>query len=69
MEEDVDDDGLVLNTRIFDKKGKKTMDIKVKKHKKIKGIPIPEYMETVGYSPAGEVFSATTCTGIEVEVE
>ena len=69
MEEDVDDDGLVRNTRIFDKKGKKTMEIKVKKHKKIKGIPIPEYIESGDYSPVGEVFSATTCSDLVVETE
>ena len=66
MEEDVNADGFPLVTRLFDGKGKKTVEIKVKKHRKIDRVPVMEVMEAVSWTPAGEVVSRTVCSNIEL---
>jgi len=67
MEEDVNPDGLPLETRIYDEQGKNTVKIKVKKHHKVKGVPVVDEMDAVSQTPAGEVTAETVSTGIVVE--
>jgi len=69
MEEDVDDDGLPLETRLYDDRGNKTVHIKVKKHHKVKGIPVVDEMDAVSQTPAGEVTSETSCTQVFIGAE
>ena len=68
MEEDVNDDGLPLETRIYGDSGNKTVTIKVKKHHKVRGIPVVDEMESYSDTPAGIVTSETSCTNIQVGV-
>jgi len=67
MEEDVNDDGLPLETRIYDDKWNNT--VKVKKHHKVKGVPVVDEMESSSETPAGEVLAETVSTGILIETE
>jgi hypothetical protein len=67
LEEDVNADGLALETRLFDAHGKQTVKIKVKKRRKIDGVPVVEALESVAETPAGAVVSRTTCTNLHVE--
>jgi len=67
MEEDVNDDGLPLETRIYEDKGKNTVKVKVKKHHKVKGVPVVDEMESSSVTPAGEVTSETVSMGIAIE--
>ena len=69
MEEDMNDDGLPLETRIFDDKGKNTVKITVKKHRKIKGIPVVDEMDAESDTPAGIITSTTRNENVEVETE
>ena len=68
-EEDINDDGLPLETRIFDDNGNQTVKVKVKKHHKEKGVPVVDEMEATSQTPAGEVQTETTSTGILIETE
>jgi len=69
MEEDVDVDGFPLATRLFDAKGKKTVEINVKKHRKIDGVPVMMEMEAVSWTPAGEIVSRTVCSNVQLECQ
>jgi len=66
MEEDVNSDGLPLETRLYDDSGSETVRVKVKKHHKVHGVPIVDEAESVCRTPAGEVRGATTCSGIAI---
>ena len=66
MEEDLDDDGLPLATRIFGASGTEVTHINVLKHHRASGVPVVDEMEGVSQTPAGEVHSRTTCSGLEV---
>lgn len=67
MEEDLNDDGLALETRIFDASGGQSTRIKVKKHHKASGIPVVDEMDAETTTPAGTVRSRTQCGSVEVE--
>jgi hypothetical protein len=67
MEEDVDDDGLPLATRLFDDAGTQTVQIKVKQHRKVKNFPVVDLMEADSDTPAGHVHTRTACSNVEVE--
>jgi len=67
MEEDISDDGLPLETRIYDASGKQTVVVKVKKHHKIKGVSVVDEMESIAETPAGVIVSQTTCSSLDVE--
>ena len=68
MEEDVSSDGLPLETRLYDDTGAETVRVKVKKHHKVKGVPIVDEVESVGRGPAGETTSRTRCEQVSIEV-
>ncbi len=69
MEEDVNDDGLPLETRLYDDHGKQTVKVRVKRHHKEKGVPVVDEMESVATTPAGEVRTETESSQTSVEVE
>jgi len=69
LEEDVDSDGLPLETRIYDDSGKQTVKVKVTKHHKVKGLPVVDEMESVAETPAGTVTGETSFSQISLEVE
>ena len=69
MEEDIDPDGLPLETRIYDDSGKQTVKVKVKKHHKVKGVPVVDEMESVAETPAGTVASETSCLQILLDIK
>jgi hypothetical protein len=68
LEEDIDDSGFTRGTRIYDGSGKIAVEIKVKKHRKIKGVSLPEETETVADTPAGRLITRTRCSEISVTV-
>ena len=68
MEEDVNDDGLPLETRIFDDQGRNTVHVKVRRHRKVNDVPVVEEMESTGQTLVGEVISETECRNIELEI-
>lgn len=68
MEEDVNGDGLPLETRLYDDSGKQTVKIKVKKHHKVKGVPVVDQMESSAETPAGEVVAEVSCILESLEV-
>jgi len=68
MEEDINNDGLPLETRLYDDNGTQTVKAKVRKHHKEKGVPVVDEMEAVSQTPAGEVESETVNTNITIEV-
>ena len=42
------------------------MKIKVKKHHKVKGVPVVDEMDATSQTPAGEVTSETSCSNLDV---
>jgi len=68
-EEDVDDDGLPVETRLYDDSGAETVRVHVKRHHKVSGVPVVDEMESVSRTPAGEVVSRTVCSGILVDTK
>ena len=66
-EEDINTDGLPLETRIFGELGKPSVTIKVTKHRKVKGIPFVDEMESVSETAAGRVESRTEAANVQVE--
>ena len=66
-EEDINADGLPLETRIFDEHGKPSVTITVKKLRKIIGIPVVDEMESVSETAAGQVRSRTEVRDVVVE--
>jgi len=69
MEEDINDDGLPIETRLFDESGKQTVKVKVKKHHKVSGVLVVDEMESSSETPAGIVASDTACTNIKIFVD
>jgi len=69
MEEDVNADGLPLVTRTYDETGKRSVEVKVKKHRKVKNIPVVDEMESTSDTPVGRVVSRTSSSGIVVDIE
>ena len=69
MEEDIDSDGLPLETRIYDDSGKQTVKVKVTKHHKVNGMPVVDEMDSTAETPAGIVTSETLCSQISLEIE
>ena len=69
MEEDINDDGLPLETRLYDDSGKQTVKVKVKKHRTVKGVSVVDFMESVGETPSGQILTETITSGVEVENE
>ncbi len=67
MEEDVNDAGLPMVTRIYDEKEKVTVSLSVKKHRVIKGVSVAEEIESLSVTPGGEIVSATICSNIELD--
>lgn len=67
MEEDVNDDGLPLATRLFDDQGRQTVGTAVTKHHQQAGVPVVDAMEAVSETPAGQVISRTTCANVQVQ--
>ena len=68
MEEDIDSDGLPLETRIYDDSGKQTVRVKVTKHHKVKDVPVVDEMESEAETPAGTIHAETTATNAVLEV-
>jgi hypothetical protein len=68
MEEDLSEEGLALETRIYDDSGKQTMKVTVAKYHKVRGVPVVDRMESIGLVPSGEIRSTTTSLGQEVEL-
>ena len=69
MEEDIDDDGMAVATRMFGPDGRQAVELKVKQHHKHNGVSIMEEMEAASETELGHVLSRTTCSGIQVDVE
>jgi hypothetical protein len=69
MEEDINDDGLPLETRIYDDSGKQTVKVRVRKHHRVKGVPVVDEMESEAETPAGMVTSETSCSQASLEIE
>lgn len=69
MEEDDDEDGLPLATRLFDDKGKQTVAISVTKHHKVKTFPVVDEMVSDSDTPAGKIKTHTTCVNVQVETQ
>ena len=67
MEEDVDEAGISLASRVFDNSGKKTVSTKVMKHHMIYGFPVADEIQTTSQTPAGETVITIYCRGVEVE--
>lgn len=68
-EEDVNEDGLPVETRIVDEQGRTSASVKITRHTKLNGVPVMEVMEAVTQTPAGEVVSRTSCSRIQVDLE
>jgi hypothetical protein len=68
MQEDLDEEGLSLETRIYDESGQQTVTVKVKRCHQIQGVPVVDEMESVARTPSGEVHSTTTARGHAVEL-
>jgi hypothetical protein len=68
LEEDIDSDGLPLETRIYDDSGKQTVKVQVKKHHKVNGVPVVDEMDSEAETPAGTIHAETTATNAVLEV-
>ena len=69
MEEDINDDGLPIETRLYDESGKQTVKVKVNKQHKINGVSVVDEMESTGETPAGQVVTETDASNVEVDNE
>jgi hypothetical protein len=67
MEEDINDDGLPLETRIYDDSGKQAVCASVKKHHRINGVPVVDAMESVAETPGGRTTNTTVITEIVID--
>lgn len=67
MEEDINDDGLVVETRTYNRNGVEIRRTRVKKHRKIKGVPFAEDVETATQTEMGEVLTRTTWTDVQID--
>ena len=67
MEEDIDNNGLPINTRVFDASNRETVRVSVKRHHKSDGVPVVDEMESVSQTPLGEVKSRSICNASILE--
>jgi hypothetical protein len=68
MEEDVDGNGLPLETRLYDDAGKQTLVVQVKRHHKDHDIPVLDEVYTEAEGPAGIVRTSIVSSGAAVEI-
>lgn len=67
MEEDVNADGIPLETRLFDGAGREIATTKVDTHRKIAGVPVVTDARTVKQTPAGQIVSTLSFLNPSVE--